>query len=98
MPEGYAALVTMIDYKSKWVEAQPLESKHALWVASFMHSVMCRLGALKVFISDQGKVFCNEVVESFLKLADTKKLVTSPTTHKGMAKLSVGTELSKKCS
>ena len=30
MPGGYAALVTMINYKSKWVEAQSLESKHCI--------------------------------------------------------------------
>ena len=61
-PEGYNTIVARIDYKSKWVKAAPLTSKHVYQVAPFMYSTMCRMGALKIFISDQGRKFCNEVV------------------------------------
>ena len=54
MPKGYNTIVAMINYKSKWVEAAPLTSKHAYQVAHFMNSTMCRMGASKIFISDQG--------------------------------------------
>ena len=68
----------MIDYKSKWVEAAPLTSKHAYQVACFMYSTMCRMGASKIFISNQGQEFCNEVIEVFTRLNSTKKNVMSP--------------------
>ena len=53
-PQGYKTIVAMINYKSKWVKAALLTSKHAYQVAHFMYSTMCRMGASKIFISDQG--------------------------------------------
>ena len=76
--EGYNTIVVMIDYKSKWAKVAPLTSKHAYQVAHFMYSTMCRMGASKIFISDQGHEFCNEVIEEFTKLMGMKKNVMSP--------------------
>ena len=63
-PEVYNTIVVMIDYKSKWVKAAPLTSKHVYQVAHFMYSTMYRMGVLKIFISNQGHEFCNEVVRN----------------------------------
>ena len=75
-PEGYNKIVAMINYRSKWVKAAPLTSKDAYQVAHCMYSTMCRMGqnASKIFISDQGCEFCNEVIDEFTKLKGTKKM------------------------
>ena len=77
-PEVYNTVVAMIDYKSKRVKAAPLMSENAYQVAHFMYSTMCRMGVSKIFISNQGREFCNEVVEEFTRLTGTKKNVMSP--------------------
>ena len=51
---------------------------HAYQVAFCMYSTMCRMGASKFFINDQGQEFCNKVINEFTRLMGMKKNVMSP--------------------
>ena len=66
-PEGYNTIVAMIDYKSKWVEAAPLTSKHAYQVAHFMYSKMCRMGHQKFSLVTRAE---NSAMKSSTNLQD----------------------------
>ena len=60
-PEGYNTIITCIDYTSKFVESKPLIGKCAEGVAQFMSEFVCRYGAARIQISDQGREFVNQV-------------------------------------
>ena len=59
--DGYDTIVTAIDYTSKWPESKPLKGKLAEGVAEFMYELVCHHGAAKIYISDQGREFVNQV-------------------------------------
>ena len=75
--EGYNTLCTVIDYKTKWVESKPLKSKSAPGVAYFLYELLCRHGAAKIHISDQGREFVNEVCGEYYKLTKITHRITS---------------------
>ena len=60
-PEGYNTIITCIDYTSKFVESKPLIGKCAEGVAQFMYELVCRYGAARIHISNQGREFVNQV-------------------------------------
>ena len=41
-PRGNKYIVTLVDYFSKWPEAEPLPDKSAKGVALFLYKMMCR--------------------------------------------------------
>lgn len=41
-PRGNRFIVTLVDYFSKWPEAEPLPDKTATGVALFLYKMMCR--------------------------------------------------------
>ena len=41
-PRGYKYIVTLVDYLSKWPEAEPLPNRSAKRVALFLYRMMCR--------------------------------------------------------
>ena len=75
--KGYNTIVTVIDYTSKFVEANALKSKCAVRVAEFMYELVCRHGAAKVYISDQGREFVNNIADKFYELTNIKHNITS---------------------
>ena len=75
--EGYNTLITAIDYTSKWVESKPLKGKHAKGVAMFLYELVCRHGACKVTISDQGGEFVSHVNTAFMNLTGISHIITS---------------------
>lgn len=76
-PEGYNTLCTVIDYKSKWVESQPLKGKHAEGVAQFLYELVCRHGVARIHISDQGREFVNCITEAFCSKIGIAHHITS---------------------
>lgn len=70
-------MVTLVDYFSKWPEAEPLPDKCARGVALFLYNLFCRHGCCEVLISDQGREFVNSVKTSLFKLTGTQHHIAS---------------------
>ena len=68
LPSSYSNnkyLVVMTDAFSKWVEIQPIPSKHAHVVArAFYDKWICRFSAPKLLVSDQGSEFTADVFKT----------------------------------
>ena len=75
--DGYTCFVLAVDYFSKWAEADGLRYKDAAQVALFLYKTMCKLGAVKIQINDQGREFVNEVASELHKLTGVKQRLTA---------------------
>ena len=60
-PKGHNTIVIALDYTSKWVESRALKGKFTKGVTEFMYDLVCHFGASKIYISDQGEEFVNQV-------------------------------------
>lgn len=63
--ENYNYLVVAVDYLSKYVEAIPLKTKEATRIVAFFDDICSRYGFPKVLITDQGREFCNQLLEDY---------------------------------
>ena len=76
---GNKYVLVMTDAFTKLVELAAIEDKTAETVArNFFEKYICRYTAPKVIMTDQGKEFCNEVLELVCELWGIKKTRTSP--------------------
>lgn len=75
--DGMKYACVLVDYHSKWTEAEALPDKSATGVARFLHEVMCRHGCFQIQINDQGREFVNKVSKELHKLSGTKQRITS---------------------
>jgi hypothetical protein len=72
-------LVVGIDYFTKWVEAEPLETITKKNVRGFgWRSIICRFGIPKAFISDNGRQFDNSPFREFYKELGIHNHYSSP--------------------
>ncbi|GKC08974.1 reverse transcriptase domain-containing protein, partial [Tanacetum coccineum] len=55
----------IVDYVSKWAEAQALPTNDARVVITFLKKLFCRFGMPKALISDRD--FCNKIMEKTMK-------------------------------
>ncbi|GJZ85656.1 putative nucleotidyltransferase, ribonuclease H [Tanacetum coccineum] len=70
-------ILVMVDYVSKWVEAQELPTNDARVVVKFLKGLFARFGVPKALISDRGTHFCNSQLEkALLKYGVTHKIST----------------------
>ena len=74
---GFKYDIVLIDYFSKWTEAEPLSNKTAVSVASFLYKVICRHGCFKIQTNDQGREFVNSVSIALHDMTGTQQRVTS---------------------
>ena len=80
MPEsssGNRYCITLTNYFSKWAEAAPMPTKEAVHVANFLYKMFLRHGCPQEIISDQGREFCNQLVDLLEELTGFKHRVTS---------------------
>ncbi|GKB65890.1 putative nucleotidyltransferase, ribonuclease H [Tanacetum coccineum] len=71
-------ILVVVDYVSKWVEAQALPTNDARVVIRFLRRLFARFGVPKALISDRGTHFCNSQLEKSLqKYGVTHKLSTT---------------------
>ncbi|GJS13996.1 reverse transcriptase domain-containing protein [Tanacetum coccineum] len=76
--KGNKYILVVVDYVSKWVEAQALPTNDARVVVTFLRQLFARFGVPKALISDRGTHFCNSQLEKALqKYGVTHKLSTS---------------------
>eukprot|EP00253_Pinus_taeda_P006663 PITA_06663 len=62
---GARYIITMIDYMTRWAEAQPVRDCNANIVAKFIFEyIFSRFGCLKILMSDQGSHFLNKTIEA----------------------------------
>ena len=74
---GNRYCITLTDYFSKWSEAAAIPTKEAVHVASFLYKMILRHGCPQEIISDQGREFCNHIVDSLEELTGFKHKITS---------------------
>ncbi|GKE85176.1 reverse transcriptase domain-containing protein [Tanacetum coccineum] len=60
-------ILVVVDYVSKWAEAQALPTNDARVVVTFLKKLSCRFGMPKALISDRGTHFCNKIIEKIMK-------------------------------
>ncbi|GJU44882.1 reverse transcriptase domain-containing protein [Tanacetum coccineum] len=60
-------ILVVVDYVSKWAEAQALPTNDARVVITFLKKLFCRFGMPKALISDRGTHFCNKIMEKTMK-------------------------------
>ncbi|GJZ60743.1 putative nucleotidyltransferase, ribonuclease H [Tanacetum coccineum] len=60
-------ILVVVDYVSKWAEAQALPTNDARVVVTFLKKLFCRFGMPKALISDRGTHFCNKIMEKPMK-------------------------------
>jgi len=76
---GNRHVIVATDYLTKWVEARAVPDKTASTVAGFIYEdIICRHGAPKELLSDQGKEFMNALVANICALFETKHQTTTP--------------------
>jgi hypothetical protein len=70
--KGNKYMVVAIEYLTKWVEVRALDRATAENVANSIHEeIICRFGAPKIIMTDQGSHFKNQMVD---KLCDNYKI------------------------
>ena len=74
---GNRYCITLTDYFSKWAEAMPIPTKEARHVADFQYQMIFRHGCPEEIISDQGREFCNQVINRLEELTGFQHRVTS---------------------
>ncbi|GJT62574.1 reverse transcriptase domain-containing protein [Tanacetum coccineum] len=60
-------ILVVVDYVSKWAEAQSFPTNDARVVITFLKKLFCRFGMPKALISDRGTHFCNKIMEKTMK-------------------------------
>ncbi|GJY12847.1 putative nucleotidyltransferase, ribonuclease H [Tanacetum coccineum] len=60
-------ILVVVDYVSKWAEAEALPTNDARVVVKFLRKLFSRFGVPKALISDCGTHFCNSLLEKTLK-------------------------------
>ncbi|RDY01706.1 Tf2-6, partial [Mucuna pruriens] len=64
---GYAYILLVVDYISRWVKVIATKTNDAKVVVDFLKSnIFCWFGVPKVLISDQGSYFCNRAMSSLI--------------------------------
>ena len=71
---GNRYCITLTDYFSKWAEAMPVPTKEANHVADFLYKMIFRHGCPEEIISDQGREFCNQIINRLEELTGFRHL------------------------
>lgn len=74
---GNKYIVAVTDHFSKWNEATGVPDKSAKSVATFLYSVICRLGCMGMLISDQGREFVNSIIDNLTEQFQTCHRISS---------------------
>ena len=76
---GNKHIVVFAEYLTKWVEAFAVPDITAPTIADLLiKNILCRHGAPKVILTDQGTNFTSEIIAEVCKLLNTTKVNTTP--------------------
>ena len=75
---GNKYILVVVDYVSKWVEAQALPTNGARVVVKFLKKLFSRFGAPRAIISDRGTHFCNTQLEKVLRRYGVSHRLATP--------------------
>ncbi|KAL0311581.1 UNVERIFIED_CONTAM: hypothetical protein Sangu_2452800 [Sesamum angustifolium] len=82
---GHLYILAATDYFSKWAEAVPLKKVKKENAADFIRThIIYRYGVPRYIITDNGKPFCNSLIDKLSKVGDLVLAVRRPiiTTHR----------------
>ena len=71
-------ILTLVDYATRYPEAEPLKDIHAETVAEALVNFFTRVGIPREILSDQGSQFMSAVMKEVCRLLSVKQLVTTP--------------------
>ena len=76
---GNKYIIVATEYLTRWPEAQAIPDTRASTVARFFYEqIICRYGAPKVILTDQGSSFANELIDALCEMMGTQhKLATA---------------------
>src|SRR3954447_10150736 len=75
---GKRYIVVAVDYFTKYVEAETLETADAQTIATFVHKeIICRHGIPKILTSDRGTEFINELIANLATVYKIKHIRTT---------------------
>ena len=66
--KGNQYIIVLVDYLTKWVEAEPTRNIESDDVISFLSKVFARHGIPEILITDNGPQFCSDKTKAFLDL------------------------------
>jgi len=67
---GNKYIIVLVDYLTKWVEAEAVRKIESDDVIRFLTNVFCRHGIPELIITDNGPQFCSDKTKAFLDLND----------------------------
>ena len=76
--DGYHGVLIITEYLTKFPYVVPIKTKEAKEISMHFLNYISIFGPPKELLSDQGKEFCNDMLNSFLSLMGTVHRVTSP--------------------
>ena len=76
--KGYKYILTMVDYATRYPEAQPLKDIRTETVAEALVNMFARVGIPREILSDQGSQFISSVMKEVCRLLSVKQMVTTP--------------------
>ena len=84
---GYSYVLVIVDLFTSYCITRPLKTKGADEVAQNLLQIIGDWGPPKIFMSDQGKEFDNEIVNKLTKLTGTEMRFATPYHHQSIGKV-----------
>ena len=78
-PRKNKYVILLIDFYSKYIEAEPLKNKRSSTIADwFVNKIVLRHGAIERVLTDQGLNFCSKFMDSVFELTKAQHIRTAP--------------------
>ena len=66
--KGNKYIIVLVDYLTKWVEAEPTQNIDSDDVIEFLSKIFARFGIPEILVTDNGPQFCSDKTKAFLDL------------------------------
>ena len=75
---GHRYIVTVVDYATRYPEAEVLKGIDTITVAEALVSIFCRVGFPEEMLTDQGTQFMSDIMEEVNRLLSIQQIRTTP--------------------